>query len=236
MSKDFIFDTTVKLFPFEEVSRWIPYPTQPLVIEDLLANFALYSSVIPTEERQFVYLQAAVREYFRKQDSKEPLTGGKSFLPKYVEDYSRNEKEALLIFLDTQEPQGVVEVYGRKKTQETHFATIIAPLGPINPLKKEKILTADFDFKIKEKQRLVLVSDEIQLIPLPFGERVKVKVRCFSNFKITGKSSLQIELLGSRLGVIFDGRGRPMNLPTADPQGRERLLLWQNSLGLSLKF
>lgn len=231
VAQDFIFSTTVKLFPFEEISRWIPFATQPQVVEDFLANYALHPNLIPTEEKHLIFLQAAIRETFRKQKS-QVGANQKIFMPDYARLFARSDQESLLILLDTQEPEGIVEVFVKKKGDDVHLATVVAPSGQPVSNKKEKVLTAGFDFKIKEKQELTLLADEIQRVPLPLGEHAQIKIRCASGFKLEGKATLNSEVSGSVLGVVFDGRGRPLSIPSADPHGRERLLSWQNALNI----
>lgn len=234
MVKNFLFGKNLRFFSYEEVSRWIPFSTQPQVVEDTLANFSLYPNILPSDKKQTIFLQAALREYFRRLESRvveedEKLIFSDSILP-----FTQNLTEALLIILDGCEPQGVVNIVIRDKDSDIFLATVIAPQGEVNLAKKHEVLSCEVDFQIKEKQKLKLLSDEMQRIPLPSGERAKIKIHCASNFRLQGKSTVEVEIRGSELGIVFDGRGRPMNLPSADPQGRERILSWQNALGMEV--
>lgn len=199
-----------------------------------MANFSLYPQVLPTDNKQTIFLQAALREHFRKLESRgveedEKLVFSDSILP-----FTQNLTEALLIILDGCEPYGIIDIVLSGKDTDIFLATVVAPQGEVDLKKRGEVLSCEVDLNIKEKQKLKLMVDEMQRIPLPQGERAKIKIRCASNFKLQGKSGVEVEVHGSELGIIFDGRGRPLNLPSADPEGRERILSWQNALGMEV--
>jgi hypothetical protein len=58
-----------------------------------------------------------------------------------------------------------------------------------------------------------LLPGEIWTAPLSVGQTAQVSVRMGRGMKINGKRRLKQKVIGGTAGLIFDARGRPLNLP-----------------------
>ena len=76
----------------------------------------------------------------------------------------------------------------------------------------------------------------IAVIPLGVGEKMTVKITPARGFDVgAGKGrSRVVEVEGGVVGVIIDGRGRPLSLPTDDDARITKLREWLKAFGLPL--
>lgn len=108
------------------------------------------------------------------------------------------------------------------------LGTCIAPSGNIRK-EGEKILTINLEGKTIE-----LRAGDTKLIPLGLGKRVKVEIIPSKGFDVgagNGKP-LSTEIEGGVVGLILDGRGRPLKLPEDKNKRIRKLNEWFTELNL----
>lgn len=215
-------------FSYEELAPWLIENLNPQQVENFLGHIGIYPQMLPTRPWQLMVIQAAWRVKMRKEKSPEPKED-KFFLPKELLHSSRSLAEAVSIFLDGQEPVGISEIYVREAAQNILLATCIAFEGKFGLGKSERVAEIELDFGLKEKQKINVSQDELALVPQTERSKVRIKIKTSDKAKIAGKRKISFEAEGGRVGIVIDCRGRPLAPPTADDEGRKRLVAWQES-------
>ena len=108
-----------------------------------------------------------------------------------------------------------------------YLGTCIAPVG----LEKDgvKILEAQVINNGKE-YNIVLNFGDIILLPIEGKATVNITY-LHKKFKLSSdKVPFSKEVIGGVVGIIFDGRGRPINLPTDNTKRKEKLNSWFKTL------
>jgi hypothetical protein len=81
--------------------------------------------------------------------------------------------------------------------------------------------------------RVELKYGTLETLPLSSGEAGKLTVQCLRGADIgfgPGRTGT-FPVSGGALGVVFDGRGRPLDLPTDAVRRRELIKKWNWTLG-----
>ncbi|MBI5955287.1 MAG: glutamate mutase L [Chloroflexi bacterium] len=228
------------------------YPsTIPATREDL----ALAQAVA----RQALYLamQSARRDFPRNAAGIKPallplfdpiLAGGAALC-----DASR-PGQGLLMLLDALQPVGVTTVIldqnnllpllGAAAAQNTILpvqviesgsflsaGTVISPVVSANY--GVPILRATLTYANGSEARVDVKYGGLERLPLSSGETGKLEVQCLRGADIgfgPGRGG-SIPVTGGALGVVFDGRGRPLNLPADAVRRRELIKKWNWTLG-----
>ena len=117
--------------------------------------------------------------------------------------------------------------------ESPHFfplATVVAPVwrGSFG----RPILRATVEIPQREPQQVELRSGALEVIPIPMGVQARVTLRPLSGADVgrgPGRGFV-FQATGTHLGLILDGRGRPLRLP-ADRERRYQLYrLWWSKL------
>jgi len=129
-------------------------------------------------------------------------------------------------------PQAALEVFERDCL--IYLGTCVSPKGEGKPGKR------CFEYKIQGgslNESGEIAVGEIKLLPLPDGETAKLNVDPARGFDCGEGSGKTVErtIKGGTVGVILDGRGRPLKLPD-DPQAcRDAVTSWVRALELYVK-
>jgi hypothetical protein len=111
--------------------------------------------------------------------------------------------------------------------------TVIAPV--VNASYGTPILRAVLTTEHGTESRVELKYGSLETLPLGAGEQGRLTVQLLKGADIgfgPGRAPKQgIPVTGGALGVIFDGRGRPLNLPTDAVRRRELIKKWSWTLG-----
>jgi len=132
--------------------------------------------------------------------------------------------------LSTIHPKAAMEVF--EKDCLIRLGTCIAPRGEgkegIHCL---KVRLTKADGQVVEAS---VKFGEMSLIPLPVGERAKAILEPAKGFDVgSGKGkSLETVVEGGVVGVILDGRGRPLILPPDSQKRIEKLKEWNRALNI----
>jgi hypothetical protein len=162
--------------------------------------------------------------------------------------------ESLLLLLDALQPVGVTTVIldqndllpllgaaaGRNNFLPVQVlesgaflsaGTVVAPV--VSAAFGTPILRALLVYTNKTEARIQVKSGSLESLPLPSGEAGRLSLQPARGVDVgfgSGRSGT-ISVSGGALGVVFDGRGRPLNLPADPAKRRELIKRWHMALG-----
>ncbi|MDA0831818.1 MAG: glutamate mutase L [Planctomycetota bacterium] len=126
-------------------------------------------------------------------------------------------------------PQAAMEVFERDCL--IYLGTCIAPKG----IGKEGQLCLKYNIKSTSLTKSgELKFGELQLFLLPDGETAQLTLEPARRFDVgagTGKP-WSGKVRGGTVGLIFDGRGRPLQFPSDPKQARQRVQSWTDEMNL----
>jgi hypothetical protein len=111
------------------------------------------------------------------------------------------------------------------------IGTVVAPV--ISVKYGVPILRATLTYENGSETRLELKCGALEVLPLRGGETGKLTIQCLHGADVgfgPGRGGT-LSVTGGALGVIFDGRGRPLSLPVDDMRRRELIKKWAWTLG-----
>jgi len=132
--------------------------------------------------------------------------------------------------LSTVYPEATWQIFD--KDCLVRLGTMIAPVGEANVGEDAVNVKLEMpDGGIKEQH---IKQGEITRVPLQEGMTVKAVITPQQKLDIgAGKGkTLEIDVEGGAVGVIIDGRGRPLRLPENSQDARKSVLQWIDSLDL----
>lgn len=240
----------------------IPQTPKALLIEQALAREAIRLSI---ESHKFV--AAGLKGVAVKRSFSEIFTqknvGRQSIIDSLQLDviigsggvisHAPNRNQALLILLDSFQPEGVTELYvdsifmmphlgvistlDTKKAFEALKADCLIPLGtciaPIGPYRPGKVIAkVEAEFKDGRRELYSIVSGHLGSIPLPAGEEAVITVLPAYGYDCGEGPGRQVEALavGGTGGLILDGRGRPIVVDSDPYQRIAQLRQWSEEL------
>lgn len=109
--------------------------------------------------------------------------------------------------------------------------TVVAPVVSANY--GTPILRATLTYEKGVEARVDLKYGSLETLPLSSGEAGKLTVECLRGADVgfgPGRGGT-IPVSGGALGVVFDGRGRPLDLPADDVRRYELIKKWNWTLG-----
>jgi hypothetical protein len=126
-------------------------------------------------------------------------------------------------------PQAAIEVFERDCL--VYLGTCIAPTGTASPEKR------CFSFRITGSglnETGEIRVGEMRKIPLDAGKTATIVVEPARGFDCGAGPGKPIEkaIRGGTVGVILDGRGRPLKLPDDETERRQQLSQWVRALEL----
>jgi hypothetical protein len=113
-----------------------------------------------------------------------------------------------------------------------HLGTVIAPLGR----SREGALALRFKVTYADKSTLQgeVNFGSIEVVPLAPGQRATLELHPAPAFDVgvgrTGKGAAT-EVEGGAMGILFDGRGRPLSLPEGEEERRAKIQAWMLEAG-----
>jgi len=109
--------------------------------------------------------------------------------------------------------------------------TVVAPVVSANY--GTPILRATLTYQNGAEARVDLKYGSLETLPLSSGETGKLNIECLRGADVgfgAGRGG-SISVTGGALGVVFDGRGRPLDLPSDPVRRRELIKKWNWTLG-----
>ncbi|HMB68587.1 MAG TPA: glutamate mutase L [bacterium] len=125
-------------------------------------------------------------------------------------------------------PEAATEVF--QKDCLIWLGTCVAPRGQVKPGKT--ILTAELTRGGGKTESHEIKFGDLVLLPLELGESVRAKLVPAKGCDVgwgPGKT-VEKELHGGVVGLVLDGRGRPIALDPADPARVEKIRRWTGAL------
>ncbi len=162
--------------------------------------------------------------------------------------------QALMLLLDSLQPVGVTTVIldqnnllpllGAAASQNNilpvqvlesgaflSIGTVISPV--VLTTYGSPILNATLTYANGSEARVELKFGSIEVLPLSSGEAASIKVECMRGADIgfgPGRGG-SFKVGGGAMGVVFDGRGRPLDMPADAVRRRELIKKWLWTLG-----
>jgi hypothetical protein len=126
-------------------------------------------------------------------------------------------------------PQAAIQVFERDCL--IYLGTCVAPKG--NGTLGKKCFSYRLSGPGFNEQGEIKVG-ELRKFPLEAGKKATIAVEPARGFDCGAGAGKPIEreIRGGTVGVILDGRGRPLELPTDDAKRRELLTSWVRTLDL----
>ncbi len=164
-----------------------------------------------------------------------------------VLSHAPNRNSAALMLIDSYQPTGVTKLAVDSIFMMPHLGvfsdvhleaaseilfrdclvslgTVIAPTGKVGPGKELCLIT------LENSKEIILHSGELLKIDLETGKEIKAKLKpLHSSVNIGAGIGKEVEtvLSGGLVGLIFDGRGRPLDIP-----GEEAIKSWYKQMGM----
>jgi hypothetical protein len=226
----------------------IPATKEDLAISQAIARQALFLSMLAARRdfpRNIAYIKPTLTPLF------EPILAGGSARA----DASR-PGQSLLLLLDSIQPVGLTTVIldqnnllpllGAAAGQNNllpvqvmesgaflSVGTVVSPV--VSASFGAPILRARLTYENGTEARVELKSGAIETLPLNSGEAGKLTVQLLRGADIgfgPGRAPREpISVAGGALGLVLDGRGRPINLPADAGRRRELIKKWNWSMG-----
>ncbi|MGH2582104.1 MAG: glutamate mutase L [Anaerolineales bacterium] len=223
----------------------------PTSAEDLAIEQAAARQVLRTAMRRSVTMFDAEAIY--------PLPGNIPWFDRIIISGSTTtraprQEDSLLMILDGIQPVGIATVI----LDSNNLGAAIGASADIDPLLSIQVLETNAFINLgtvisptgsaregnpvlriqiqKEWQTAEVVevkAGDLQTIPIANGEVVDVFVQPLQNTNIglgNGRGGWIRRVVGGLFGLIVDGRGRPIQLPTSIERRQKKILAWNNAL------
>jgi hypothetical protein len=242
----------------QAVINWMPVEANNEEIENYLANKSIYPSLTPLTARESAIEQALAKTMLdesrpmqasRWQNVEHVILMGAILAG--AESYA----QSLAILLDGIQPSGLMQVSVDKSLTllcaggllvaqqasdyhpgrallDTHVLPVGSIVGLAQPAKKH-VIRVELDAGLKSRQIMDIRSGEIVRVPwnvhdtgaLYMLDAVGEMVRWSSH-----KSTEMRSTVGGEVGMVIDGRGRPLPLSEKANERRGQLLAWDRQM------
>ncbi|PUA33652.1 MAG: methylaspartate mutase [Zestosphaera tikiterensis] len=134
---------------------------------------------------------------------------------------------------------GVLSKLYKEIALEIFEKECLVPLGTVVAGKGfdalgEKVADVELTFDDGREENVVLRFGEIVRISIPYNVEVEVSVKPSRNFDFGAGAGKPVsrKVRGGVVGLVLDGRGRPIYLPASDKERRKLVLGWFKSMDL----
>lgn len=222
----------------EGVAPWLPFRASLVQVENFLANEGLFEQVIPATPRDLSLKQAIARETVRAawgeggELPEEVIATGAVFAK------APRLEQVVLMLLDSLQPEGLLRV----KVDRAQVMPVLALLQTVSaetfksvlPLLPEPVfagttlsLNGGAELKIETAaggpQEMRVEEESLVLLPLAKGEEARLTVG-------QGRAEKVFQVEGGEVGVVIDGRRRPLNLPERAKDRSALLKRWDREI------
>jgi len=227
----------------DEVAKWLPFKAEVSDISNYIENKRIYSSILPASPRDLFFEQAIARvrvaDLFRSQRMNTDF--GEVYLSGAVFSGVPYLEQAVLMALDSLQPSDFLKIWLDRNQilpvagllkyhsiQEfSHLGDELTPLFLGTVLSQTSSCEVEIDLGFGEGQKISLKKGDLYVFPLRLGEQAVVKITTVK------KNCRTYEVTGGAVGLIFDLRGRPLEVPESSRQRSEVLRLWASQIGAS---
>lgn len=129
---------------------------------------------------------------------------------------------------------GVLATIHPEAAEEVFERDCVVPLGTcIAPVGRGREGQACVQVRF-EGEDIAVACGEVRLIPLPEGRQVEAHIEPARGFDVGagGGRPITATLGGGVVGLIIDGRGRPIVLPDDPAERREKAARWERAMGM----
>lgn len=237
----------------------IPHTLEDLILEQAVCREALRLAFIH-HKRLAVGLKGTKRE--RSIGDVFKQTGSTSLVDMFgldliigsggVLSHAPDRRSSAFMLLDSYEPVGVTMLAVDSIFMMPHlgvFSTVhpaaaseiflrdcLVPLGScVAPVGRAAQGSALVDVKIEHEEHHTIIAGDIKLIPLGAGKTVQAELVPLQKTIDVGAGAgvaRKVQLHGGHVGVVLDGRGRPIQLPPFETERRSLLKRWYKQMGL----
>jgi len=129
-------------------------------------------------------------------------------------------------------PAAATEVF--EKDCLVPLGPALAPAGPVRRSGEEICRVTVSAGSAKREE--TMISGELKLLPLAAGESAEVVARPSRRFDCGAGAGREVRktVRGGMVGLILDGRGRPLWLPEDAGERRARMRSWLAALGIGI--
>lgn len=225
----------------------IPATKEDLVIVQSVAKQALYLAMQAARKdfpKDAAFIKPTLTPLF------DPIIAGGATLS----DASR-PGQSLLLLLDSVQPVGISTVIldqnnlmpmlGAAASQNNILPVQVLESGAflsvgtvISPVVTTKygasILKAKITYENGTEANVNLKYGFLEMLPLASGETARITIQVSRGVDIgfgPGSGTKNMPITGGALGIVFDGRGRPLDLPADPVRRRELIKKWNWTLG-----
>lgn len=130
--------------------------------------------------------------------------------------------------LSTVHPEAAAQVFERDCLIK--LGSVVAPVGKTKP--GDIACTVEFDGRTHQVE-----FGSLKLIPMEAGQRKTATIRPARRMDVGAGMGRELvaDIEGGVVGLIIDGRGRPLALPDQDSARVEKLREWHQALGLEVE-
>ena len=223
----------------EEIVRWLPFEVKISEIQNYFANKKLYPQVVPTTEWEIRLEQAAARVRIRSviTNHQSPITKDYIIASGGVFSKAPRPSCAILMLLDSLQPEGLFKIYLDKK----QILPALATLAVYEEERAQKILnqepftflgttfsvsepvSLEIDVGLAQMQELELDLGELAIFPLDEGKTAQVHFE-------TRSEKGEFKADGGPCGLVIDARGRPLRLPKGAGERQRVLTEWKEAI------
>jgi len=163
--------------------------------------------------------------------------------------------QSMIILIDAFQPEGVTRILQDSVFMMPHLGvlstvyreaawnifdkdclvrlgTVIAPAGTGSL--GDPVMTVELEIPEREVLKEDLKFGEIKRIDLEEGQEAKVVIKPHKGYDVGEGFGREIEstVMGGVVGIVFDARGRPLQLPEEDSERKEMLMNWFDATNL----
>jgi hypothetical protein len=167
--------------------------------------------------------------------------------------HAPNREQSLIIMTDAFQPEGVTMFFQDSVFMMPHLGvlstvyreaawsvfdkdclvrlgSVVAPKGTGKP--GDVVMEVELEMPNGEKVNEELTYGKLKRLRLPDRQRAKAKIHPSRGFDIGagGGRELNTTVEGGVVGIVLDGRGRPLTLPENEFERREKLIGWMRAL------
>ncbi|MFP4323818.1 MAG: glutamate mutase L [Anaerolineales bacterium] len=250
--------SVLPLVDWRDVQRWVPFTISLSDLEAWALNKSIAPHTIPQTMDELLFEHAITREIIRALVIAENAAWTKK-LPPFspiilagaVFTQGVPPGMAVLMALDALQPEGVVQLWadpfalaaalGAVSLYEPlavvqivdsggfiNLGTVFAPSGRLGPTRLGRMAVT-----ITRANGEVITQDvsagDIWCAPVPAGEQVNVSIKLARGLSLEDKREWEGSLRAGSAGLIFDMRGRPLQLPAGRRRG-QTLANWYQAL------
>lgn len=240
----------------DEVRRWLPFEAARAEIRNYVANKTLRPSLIPSNLRELYIEHGLLRASARMMAQTTKLggapeagiliLGGASF------NDTGNSAYTALLGLDALGMAGVVRLYSDpygltaalgavastraeavvQVLDEGGYAeigTAVCVSGRVRPDKP--VLRVTLEQAGSVSRDFTVNGGHLHVVPLGIGEHATLKIRVLGGgLEVNGRRSLKVDVVGGVVGLILDGRGRPLLQNATVAQRAELMTRWVSEI------